>query len=565
MAYIRGNVNEADSFYFAMADRFVTVASTAASDLFSLGAVLLCVLLQCPSPPWAAEDPAARRQADWSQDEGRGADAALGLLLACGLLPECDGDRARHGPAWVSRVLHRGGWEVGGVWGNPGPQWEGDDAGTWKLASALPPREAAEAEHVLHSLLEIEPSARSTARELLQNPAVACAGQAAARLGGGAGSLHGEWHEWPCSEGEQWDAWEEEEAARLLVDLWLQTGPDWTAMEAHCLPLRRQPCRTAETCCSDSSSPAELFLPPLPRVLSPLGMEGGRSVALGVPLRRLEHSLGGLPPGDEAGQFGASGSVLGLGAQDQAEGAVLPGREWVIGQRVSGMALCRLLRAGSALPWGASQVRVRWREQVLEGARQAGSVPPSLRARVWAVVLGVDGREAVHRHAYRAARAKGCGSEVVGQIAKDVRRSHAHAAEVGTAARASLSRVLEAWAAAHPQRVYLQGLDALAMPLVLLAGAGEDGEARAWAMLSALVEQRLGELFAESAAQHEALHQRLGVLTRLLALHDPPLLLHLRSLGVSPDLFAIPWCHSRYDSASPHPCTVPQSPIMRGS
>jgi serine/threonine protein kinase len=200
-------------------------------------------------------------------------------------------------------------------------------------------------------------------------------------------------------------------------------------------------------------------------------------------------------------------------------------------------------------------------------------IPGVLRGEIWAAILGVEhDLEALEIYngllnKINSIRRNGkwLSSECEAsdrQISVDVPRCHQYNKLLASSTgHAKLIRVLRAWVVYHdttapppatsehsspeddhhPKRaegplVYWQGLDSLTAPFVVL---NFHFEARAFVCIRALVDKYVKGFFARDNSH--AMEERLVTFQKLLVYHDPELGLHLRNIGFSPELYAIPW------------------------
>jgi serine/threonine protein kinase len=202
-------------------------------------------------------------------------------------------------------------------------------------------------------------------------------------------------------------------------------------------------------------------------------------------------------------------------------------------------------------------------------------IPGVLRGEIWAAILGVEHdldaldiyNGLLHKINSMRRNGRWLSSECEAsdrQIAVDVPRCHQYNKLLASpTGHAKLTRVLRSWVVYHdttppspatiqhqevtvnddhhPKRaegplVYWQGLDSLTAPFVVL---NFHFEARAFVCLRALVDKYVKGFFARDNSH--AMEERLVTFQKLLIYHDPELGLHLRNIGFSPELYAIPW------------------------
>ncbi|KAG1172408.1 hypothetical protein G6F70_006425 [Rhizopus microsporus] len=171
------------------------------------------------------------------------------------------------------------------------------------------------------------------------------------------------------------------------------------------------------------------------------------------------------------------------------------------------------------------------RREILHHAKV--DIPPLLRGKIWAAVLGVQGDL---EHAYdQVNKYMNMGADR--QIEVDVPRCHQYnqmlASSIG---HEKLRRLLKSWVVANPSLVYWQGLDSLCAPFLTL---NFNDEAIAFASLQKFIPKFLDNFFLSDNAP--VLQEYLAVFRHLLSFHDPELSSHLDAIGFMPDLYAIPW------------------------
>ncbi|KAG0167463.1 hypothetical protein DFQ30_006037 [Apophysomyces sp. BC1015] len=171
------------------------------------------------------------------------------------------------------------------------------------------------------------------------------------------------------------------------------------------------------------------------------------------------------------------------------------------------------------------------RKEILHHAKV--DIPPLLRGKVWAAILGVRGDleyqyDQVDKHN---------DMETDRQIEVDVPRCHQYnqllASSVG---HEKLRRLLKAWVSANSKLVYWQGLDSLYAPFLTL---NFNDEAIAFACLQKFIPRYLNNFFLSDNTI--VLQEYLAIFRHLLSYHDPALSSHLETIRFMPDLYAIPW------------------------
>ncbi|OBZ89989.1 TBC domain-containing protein kinase-like protein [Choanephora cucurbitarum] len=160
-------------------------------------------------------------------------------------------------------------------------------------------------------------------------------------------------------------------------------------------------------------------------------------------------------------------------------------------------------------------------------------IPPLLRGKVWAALLGVRGPLG---HDYdQINKYVDMGSDR--QIDVDVPRCHQYNQLLASSTgHEKLRRLLKAWVYENKNLVYWQGLDSLCAPFLTLHF---NDEAIAFACLQKFIPKFLNNFFLSDNAP--VLQEYLAVFRHLLSFHDPELSSHLDTIGFMPDLYAIPW------------------------
>ncbi|KAI8636789.1 rab-GTPase-TBC domain-containing protein [Parasitella parasitica] len=160
-------------------------------------------------------------------------------------------------------------------------------------------------------------------------------------------------------------------------------------------------------------------------------------------------------------------------------------------------------------------------------------IPPLLRGKVWAAVLGVRGE--IQREYEQIEKCVDMGADR--QIEVDVPRCHQYNQLLASSTgHDKLRRLLKAWVSANTKLVYWQGLDSLCAPFLTL---NFNDEAIAFACLQKFIPKFLNNFFLKDNAP--VLQEYLAVFRHLLSFHDPELSSHLDTIGFMPDLYAIPW------------------------
>lgn len=173
------------------------------------------------------------------------------------------------------------------------------------------------------------------------------------------------------------------------------------------------------------------------------------------------------------------------------------------------------------------------RAQMVKEARV--DIPPSLRASIWAAVLGAP-PPAECKRIYDSIDKESDGP-ADRQIELDIPRCHQyHELLSSPLGHRKFKAVLKAWVANNPGLSYWQGIDSLLAPFLTL---NFDDESVAFVCLQATIEKYSKNLFTKDNTMF--LQEHLQTFKQLLFYHDPELALHLHHIGFQPDLYAIPW------------------------
>ncbi|KAF9203879.1 hypothetical protein BGZ59_001389, partial [Podila verticillata] len=160
-------------------------------------------------------------------------------------------------------------------------------------------------------------------------------------------------------------------------------------------------------------------------------------------------------------------------------------------------------------------------------------IPPLLRGKVWAAILGVVG----DYHEVYAGIDKYTEKSTDRQIELDVPRCHQYNQLMfSPAGHEKLRRLLKCWVEANEHQVYWQGLDSCCAPFLTL---NFTDEALAFACIERFLPKFLKDMFLPDNAQ--VIHEYLAVFRHLLSFHDPELSSHLDHIGFVPQLYAISW------------------------
>jgi len=178
------------------------------------------------------------------------------------------------------------------------------------------------------------------------------------------------------------------------------------------------------------------------------------------------------------------------------------------------------------------------RDRIVREARI--DIPPLLRGKIWAALLGVQGDiqgtyDAIDKESF---------TQTDRQIEVDIPRCHQYDELLSSpVAHQKFKRILKAWVVRHTDLVYWQGLDSLCAPFLSLHF---NDEALGYACLAAFIPKYLYHFFLKDNSA--IIQEYLAVFSQLIAFHDPELFNHLHDTGFIPELYAIPWfltmfCH----------------------
>ncbi|KAF9431168.1 hypothetical protein BGZ94_007619 [Podila epigama] len=160
-------------------------------------------------------------------------------------------------------------------------------------------------------------------------------------------------------------------------------------------------------------------------------------------------------------------------------------------------------------------------------------IPPLLRGKVWAAILGVVGD---YDQVY-ADFDKYTEKPTDHQIELDVPRCHQYNQLMfSQAGHEKLKRLLKCWVEANEHQVYWQGLDSCCAPFLTLSF---NDEALAFACIQRFLPKFLKDMFLHDNSQ--VIHEYLAVFRHMLSFHDPELSSHLAHIGFIPQLYAISW------------------------
>ncbi|CAG8640371.1 5304_t:CDS:10, partial [Funneliformis mosseae] len=175
------------------------------------------------------------------------------------------------------------------------------------------------------------------------------------------------------------------------------------------------------------------------------------------------------------------------------------------------------------------------RDEIIHHAKV--DIPPFLRGKIWAAILGVYGDYQALYDSYDKESEKETTTDR--QIDVDVPRCHQYnqllSSPIG---HEKLRRLLKCFivANANNKLVYWQGLDSLCAPFLTL---NFNDEALAFSCLHTFIPKFLQDVFLFDNSS--VIAEYLAVFKHLLSFHDPELSSHLNKIGYQPDLYAIPW------------------------
>ncbi|CAG8535135.1 9825_t:CDS:10 [Cetraspora pellucida] len=174
------------------------------------------------------------------------------------------------------------------------------------------------------------------------------------------------------------------------------------------------------------------------------------------------------------------------------------------------------------------------RDEIIHQAKV--DIPPFLRGKIWAAILGINGDYQAIYDAYDKETEKE--NQTDRQIDVDVPRCHQyHQLLSSPVGHDKLRRLLKCFVAANKQNlVYWQGLDSLCAPFLTL---NFNDEALAFSCYHAFIPKFMKDFFISDNSS--VIREYLAVFSHLLSFHDPELSRHLNKIGYKPDLYAVPW------------------------
>ncbi|KAF9902414.1 hypothetical protein EC991_004961 [Linnemannia zychae] len=160
-------------------------------------------------------------------------------------------------------------------------------------------------------------------------------------------------------------------------------------------------------------------------------------------------------------------------------------------------------------------------------------IPPLLRGKVWAAILGVVGDYQQVYSDYDKYTEKSTDR----QIELDVPRCHQYNQLMfSPSGHEKMKRLLKCWVEANEHLVYWQGLDSCCAPFLTL---NFNNEALAFSCIQKFLPKYLKDMFLHDNSK--VIHEYLAVFRHLLSYHDPELSSHLDHIRFIPQLYAISW------------------------
>ena len=122
------------------------------------------------------------------------------------------------------------------------------------------------------------------------------------------------------------------------------------------------------------------------------------------------------------------------------------------------------------------------------------------------------------------------------QLSKDLPRCHRyHHVMKLPEIQSLIHRIIASWILGSKQRIYWQGLDSVCAAFAVAFRS----EALAFSCMDAFLSRLLPGIFVDDNST--VLQERLLRLQQLLSFLDPELSAHFFSIGITPNLYAIPW------------------------
>ncbi|KAJ3190706.1 hypothetical protein HK101_008449 [Irineochytrium annulatum] len=183
--------------------------------------------------------------------------------------------------------------------------------------------------------------------------------------------------------------------------------------------------------------------------------------------------------------------------------------------------------------------------EIIDEARV--DVPPLLRGKIWAAILGIKGDpELIYSTLDKVSEAT-----IDRQLELDIPRCHQYNELLSSKeGHRKLRRILKAWSEAESNKlVYWQGLDSVLAPFLTLSF---NHEALAFASFRTFVNRFLSRFYVTDNSV--VMRDYMTTFAHVIAFLDPALAIHFQGMGLTPELFAIPWfmtmfaLHSGLDS-----------------
>ncbi|KAJ3017630.1 UNVERIFIED_CONTAM: hypothetical protein HDU68_011560 [Siphonaria sp. JEL0065] len=176
-------------------------------------------------------------------------------------------------------------------------------------------------------------------------------------------------------------------------------------------------------------------------------------------------------------------------------------------------------------------------------AEAALDIPPLVRGLVWCCLLDVHPFVTVEYDFID----KNVATVADRQLELDIPRCHQYNELISSPlGHAKLERILKSWVITETpnQNVYWQGLDSLLAPFLAL---NFTNEARAYLCFKAFISKYFDGFFKEDNSA--ALNRCMNNVKYVMSFLDAQLAGHLMELGITPDMFAIPWVMTMFARA----------------
>jgi len=184
------------------------------------------------------------------------------------------------------------------------------------------------------------------------------------------------------------------------------------------------------------------------------------------------------------------------------------------------------------------------------------NISPYLRGKIWAAALGVTGdSKVVYNSLCEKCNLIGNENEITKsmidferQLEADIPRCHQYndllSSDIG---HDKLKRVIKCWNIAESGNlVYWQGLDSVCAPFVVLNFNEED---IAFSCLLKFIKKYMHGLFKLDNSFY--IQSYLQSMSHIIAFHDPELGSYLNKIGLTPDIYAIPWFMTMFTHVFP--------------